>query len=215
MRPTVPTATLRGRQIGRCAPATSRTRTAPGARPGRPQERCRGGLCEGRRSPGRFAVAAARSKRGVGGPSEGATPPTRSQDAGATLEGRGPQGCVVAEGHPHPAGAGSWAAKEEAGAETHWRRRSASGSPPRPSPQCRGAGRQKPDGGAAKGKTYNSGYSHVVTHRTTSPPVRSLSSGERTGSSVLCDLWSYVLGGGPRELIVPRGGARSGAALDA
>ena len=45
-----------------------------------------------------------------------------------------------------------------------------------------------------KGKTYNSGYSHVVTHRTTSPPVRSLSSGERTGSSVLCDLWSYVLG---------------------
>ena len=43
-----------------------------------------------------------------------------------------------------------------------------------------------------KGKTYNSGYSHVVTHRTTSPPVRSLSSGERTGSSVLCDLWSYV-----------------------
>ena len=33
----------------------------------------------------------------------------------------------------------------------------------------------------------------MVTHRTTSPPVRSLSSGERTGSSVLCDLWSYVL----------------------
>ena len=46
--------------------------------------------------------------------------------------------------------------------------------------------------GRQKGKTYNSGYSHVVTHRTTSPPVRSLSSGERTGSSVLCDLWSYV-----------------------
>ena len=46
--------------------------------------------------------------------------------------------------------------------------------------------------GPKKSKTYNSGYSHVVTHRTTSPPVRSLSSGERTGSSVLCDLWSYV-----------------------
>lgn len=41
-------------------------------------------------------------------------------------------------------------------------------------------------------KTYSSGYSHVVTHRSTSPPVRSLSTGERTGSSVLCDLWPYV-----------------------
>ncbi|KAH9814279.1 6-aminohexanoate-dimer hydrolase, partial [Teratosphaeria destructans] len=38
-----------------------------------------------------------------------------------------------------------------------------------------------------------SGYSHVVTHRSTNPPVHSLSSGERTGSSVLCDLWPYVV----------------------
>ena len=44
-----------------------------------------------------------------------------------------------------------------------------------------------------KSKTYSSGYSHVVTHRSTSPPVRSLSTGERTGSSVFCDLWPYVL----------------------
>ena len=56
-----------------------------------------------------------------------------------------------------------------------------------------GRGRLRRATGRQKGKTYNSGYSHVVTHRTTSPPVRSLSSGERTGSSVLCDLWSYVL----------------------
>ncbi|KYG39636.1 hypothetical protein M433DRAFT_79699, partial [Acidomyces richmondensis BFW] len=34
--------------------------------------------------------------------------------------------------------------------------------------------------------------SHVVTHRSTNPPVHSLSTGERTGSSVLCDLWPYV-----------------------
>ncbi|EMC97812.1 hypothetical protein BAUCODRAFT_404627 [Baudoinia panamericana UAMH 10762] len=44
-----------------------------------------------------------------------------------------------------------------------------------------------------KSKTYSSGYSHVVTHRSTNPPVRSLSTGERTGSSILCDLWPYVL----------------------
>lgn len=35
-----------------------------------------------------------------------------------------------------------------------------------------------------KSKTYNSRYSHVVTHRSTNLPVTSLSSGERTGSSV-------------------------------
>ncbi|KAF2861694.1 hypothetical protein K470DRAFT_285102 [Piedraia hortae CBS 480.64] len=40
-----------------------------------------------------------------------------------------------------------------------------------------------------KNKTYSSGDSHVVTHRSTNPPVCSLSSGERTGSSVLCNLW--------------------------
>lgn len=63
--------------------------------------------------------------------------------------------------------------------------------------------------GRAKGKTYNSGYSHVVTHRTTSPPVRSLSSGERTGSSVLCDLWSYVPVTRQREFIYRRSGSGS------
>ena len=43
-------------------------------------------------------------------------------------------------------------------------------------------------------KTYSSDYSHVVTHCSTNPPVRSLSSGERTGSSILCGLWPYVVG---------------------
>jgi hypothetical protein len=41
-------------------------------------------------------------------------------------------------------------------------------------------------------KTYNSGYSPVVTHLTTNPPVDCLSTAERTGSSVLSLLWSYV-----------------------
>jgi hypothetical protein len=41
-------------------------------------------------------------------------------------------------------------------------------------------------------KTYNSGDSPVVTHLTTSPPVKGLTCGERTGSSVLLNLWSYV-----------------------
>jgi len=44
----------------------------------------------------------------------------------------------------------------------------------------------------SKNKTYSSGDSHVVTHRTTNPPVRSLSTPERTGWSVLCDLRPYV-----------------------
>jgi hypothetical protein len=43
-----------------------------------------------------------------------------------------------------------------------------------------------------KAKTYNSGDSLVVTHLTTNPPVRCLSTAERTGSSVLIVLWSYV-----------------------
>ncbi|KAF1942817.1 hypothetical protein EJ02DRAFT_344672, partial [Clathrospora elynae] len=43
-----------------------------------------------------------------------------------------------------------------------------------------------------KVKTYNSRDSPVVTHLTTSPPVRGLTCGERTGSSVLLYLWSYV-----------------------
>ncbi|CAF3481613.1 unnamed protein product [Fusarium graminearum] len=42
-------------------------------------------------------------------------------------------------------------------------------------------------------KTYNTGDSLVVTDPTTNPALRSLSMGERTGSRVLCELWSYVL----------------------
>jgi hypothetical protein len=43
-----------------------------------------------------------------------------------------------------------------------------------------------------KAKTYNSGYSPVVTHLTTNPPVHCLSTAERTGSSIFSVLWSYV-----------------------
>jgi hypothetical protein len=43
-----------------------------------------------------------------------------------------------------------------------------------------------------KAKTYNSGYSLVVTHLTTNPPVHCLSTAERTGSSIFSVLWSYV-----------------------
>ena len=46
--------------------------------------------------------------------------------------------------------------------------------------------------GTSKSKTYSSGYSHMVTHRSTSPPVDSLGTGERTGSSVFYRLWPYV-----------------------
>ncbi|ORY63258.1 uncharacterized protein BCR38DRAFT_345397 [Pseudomassariella vexata] len=41
-------------------------------------------------------------------------------------------------------------------------------------------------------KTYNTRDSLVVTHPTTNLAVCSLSIGERTGSRVLCNLWSYV-----------------------
>jgi hypothetical protein len=43
-------------------------------------------------------------------------------------------------------------------------------------------------------KTYNSGYSLVVTHLTTNPPVPCLSTAERTGSAGFMVLWSYVKG---------------------
>jgi hypothetical protein len=46
--------------------------------------------------------------------------------------------------------------------------------------------------GQNKSKTYNSRYSLVVTHPTTNLPIYSLNMGERTGSLVLCSLWSYV-----------------------
>jgi hypothetical protein len=48
---------------------------------------------------------------------------------------------------------------------------------------------------SAKTKTYNSGYSLVVTHLTTNPPVRCLNRAERTGSLVFNVLWSYVKDG--------------------
>ena len=44
-----------------------------------------------------------------------------------------------------------------------------------------------------KVKTYNSGYSLVVTHPTTNPPISSLCMAERTGFPILLSLWSYVL----------------------
>ena len=42
-------------------------------------------------------------------------------------------------------------------------------------------------------KTNNSGDSRLVTDVNTNPPVSSLSTGERTGSSVLWNLWSFVV----------------------
>lgn len=51
---------------------------------------------------------------------------------------------------------------------------------------------QKNTEDAKNKKTYNSWDSPVVTHLTTSQPVRCLSKAERTGSPVLIVLWSYV-----------------------
>ena len=45
---------------------------------------------------------------------------------------------------------------------------------------------------AKRKKTYNSGYSLVVTHPTTNPPIDCLCMAERTGCPVLSLLWSYV-----------------------
>ena len=42
-------------------------------------------------------------------------------------------------------------------------------------------------------KTYNTGDSLVVTDPTTSPALRGLCLGERTGPSVFHELWSYVV----------------------
>ena len=41
-------------------------------------------------------------------------------------------------------------------------------------------------------KTYNSGYSLVVTDPTTNPPISSLSTAERTGCPIFLNLWSYA-----------------------
>ena len=43
-----------------------------------------------------------------------------------------------------------------------------------------------------KKKTYNSRYSLVVTDPTTNQPLGSLTRGERTGSRVFYQVWSYV-----------------------
>ncbi|KAK4105031.1 hypothetical protein N658DRAFT_198302 [Parathielavia hyrcaniae] len=49
------------------------------------------------------------------------------------------------------------------------------------------------DRAKTKDKTYNTGDSLVVTDPTTDPALGSLSRGERTGSRVFCQVWSYVL----------------------
>ncbi len=41
--------------------------------------------------------------------------------------------------------------------------------------------------------TYNTGHSLVVTDPTTTPAVRGLTKGERTGSRIFHYVWSYVL----------------------
>jgi hypothetical protein len=52
-------------------------------------------------------------------------------------------------------------------------------------------------------KTYNTGYSLVVTDPTTNPALIGLSMGERTGSRVFQWVWSYVLGLVRVEVYVP------------
>ena len=49
-------------------------------------------------------------------------------------------------------------------------------------------------------KTYNTGDSLVVTDPTTSPALRSLCTGERTGPSIFYELWSYVLTSSPKRI---------------
>ncbi len=60
-------------------------------------------------------------------------------------------------------------------------------------------------------RTYNTGYSLVVTDPTTNPALTGLSRGERTGSRVLQWIWSYVLDAGTALCFVPhnRGRAKS------
>ena len=56
--------------------------------------------------------------------------------------------------------------------------------------------------GQKKAKTYNTGDSLVVTDPTTSPALRGLCSGERTGPSVFHELWSYVLEKGSQDAYI-------------
>ncbi len=53
-------------------------------------------------------------------------------------------------------------------------------------------------------KTYNSRYSPIVTDLTTNLPIYSLYMGERTGSLVLCSLWSYVGIGSRMSIYITR-----------
>ena len=52
--------------------------------------------------------------------------------------------------------------------------------------------RSSTEKGQKMAKTYSSGYSLVVTHLTTNPPVSCLSTAERTGSAAFRILWPYV-----------------------
>ena len=50
-------------------------------------------------------------------------------------------------------------------------------------------------------RTYNTGYSLVVTDPTTNPALPGLSRGERTGSRVFLEVWSYVSSSVPQVII--------------
>jgi hypothetical protein len=70
-------------------------------------------------------------------------------------------------------------------------------TPSRPHPKLRALTHpskqeSRPSQRKKNAKTYNRGDSPVVTHLTTSPPVRCLNRAERTGSLVFNVLWSYV-----------------------
>ena len=62
-------------------------------------------------------------------------------------------------------------------------------------------------------KTYNRRDSLLVTHATTSRPIHGLNIGERTGTVVFHDLWSYVTEpGDPAALYVKQNLAQSAPA---
>ena len=53
-------------------------------------------------------------------------------------------------------------------------------------------------------KTYSSGYSLVVTHPTTNPPISVFSTADRTGCAVFHFLWPYAWEGVITCYIYPR-----------
>ena len=57
---------------------------------------------------------------------------------------------------------------------------------------------------AKKKKTYNSRYSLVVTDPTTNQPLGSLTRGERTGSRVFYQVWSYVEDGAGKLVYIDK-----------